>query len=304
MANNRTSADNLSEEDIQSLLAEVSDKEYEKPEPEPEPEVEPEPDDTDLDALIPSKLSQEEEDKAIEASFGNNAWHDLGDRIAPYSEEVRRANSRAAAARNRQSCAVARQKRLDIQRNAFDQTLIPLDSQVSSEELQCLIELLVREHTRRMEKCTEFINRRVTTLLSPLVPNQLKKCMRLFPNSIKMSPGFLYTSSKEYGRGETFWVTPAIPVSVEPGDELRILQERGPQFLVSIDKAVTLYHDQERKRSRKEISSASVIARANVATYYDLLKVNPVWFDILYQHLKSKADSDKENNGCDPDSKQ
>lgn len=285
---------NLGEEVYQTLLAEVSSEEAEEtavadPEPEPGPE------DVGLDALIPSGLSQEEEDRAIEASFGNNAWHELGDQVAPYTEEARRARSREAAARNRQTCAVARQKRLDIQRNAFSQTLIPLDGHVSSEELQSLIAALVKEHTQRMEKCAEFINRRITTLLSPLVPNQLKNCARRFPNSVKMSPGFLYVSSEEYGRGETFWVTPAIPAYFEQGDELRILREKGPQFLVSIDRAVTLYHDQERKRSRKEISSASVIARANVATYYDLLKVNPVWFDTLYQ-LKLEEDGNKENN--------
>lgn len=64
--------------------------------------------------------------------------------------------------------------------------------------------------------------------------------------------------------------------------------ERKPEFLVSIDKFITFYHEHKDKRTKKELKYASLIIQKGVYTYFDLLRLNPFWFEILYNSIIEK----------------
>ena len=115
----------------------------------------------------------------------------------------------------------------------------------------------------------------------------------LYPNSIRVCPGFMYKASEEYGGGLTFWATPSIPYYFEQNTEQKVLLENKSSFLFSVDKAISFYHEHLKKRQEKELKYASTIIQKGVYSYFDLLKLNPFWFEILYNELKSQIDKNK-----------
>lgn len=176
-------------------------------------------------------------------------------------------------------------ERLKIQQEAFNQDLLPLSTPIEPDKIKLLISLLVREHTRMVDKYRAYINKRLATLLRPLIPRRLRACKDLFPHSIRVSPGFLYKASEEYGDGLTFWACPDIPYYFKQNSEQSILLEYKPWFLVKVDLAVKYYHAHLSKRTDKELQYASLILTKNVKTYYDLLKLNPFWYKLLFDNI-------------------
>ena len=176
-------------------------------------------------------------------------------------------------------------ERLKIQQEAFNQDLISLSTLIETDKIKLLISLLVSEHTRMVDKYKAYINKRLATLLRPLIPRRLKTCKDLFPHSIRVSPGFLYKASEEYGDGLTFWACPDIPYYFKQNSEQNILLEYKPWFLVKVDLAVKYYHAHLNKRADKELQYASLIFTKNIRTYYDLLKLNPFWYKLLFDNV-------------------
>lgn len=282
----------LGDEDFLEFLAETAETEL-PPDGEPSDgnsvsEADLDMEDIDDESLLDKPISEDMDDREIEASFGEFAWGQLnGDVFVRDRQTVRLAAKRSAETRRRKE-EEAKRTRIEIQRAAFNQKLIRLDDAIPKSELQILISLLVSEHTRMMDKYSNLINRRLTVLLSPAIPKRLKRCYILFPESIKMTPGFLYTAGPEYGQNKTFWATPELPNFFAPGDEQKIMDSKELQFRVTIDKAVALYHQHREQCIKKEVSYASILLRKKVRTYYDLLKANPMWFNELFKYLKQK----------------
>lgn len=241
-----------------------------------------------------SMLSELPENAEIEAYYGNDAWRKPPiytghrDRITVlYGPEVKQkaAEGRREAAKRKGQRL--KKDRLRIQREAFNQERIRLSDQIEKEHIPLLIAALTKEHTRMVDKYSAFINNRLTSLLNPFIPLRLRHCRLLYPNSIRMSPGFMYKASKEYGNGLTFWAVPLIPYYFEQNTEQKILLKNKASFLYAIDKAVIFYHEHLKKRQEKELKYASIIIQKRVSSYYDLLKLNPFWFEILYNELEN-----------------
>lgn len=228
-------------------------------------------------------LIESPENAEIEAKYGNDAWRMLNENtVILRSDEDRCKASLFSAEAIRNRAHRLKEDRIRIQRFAFDQEVIKMSSPIGNENIKLLISLLVEEHTRMINKHKDFINKRLTVLLNPFIPRRLRVCKMLYPDSVKASPGFLYRASMEYGKGLTFWAMPDIPYYFIQNTEQKILIDKKPEFLVSVDKAVSFYHEHEGKRAKKEIRYASTIIQKNVNTYFDLLKLNPFWFETLY----------------------
>lgn len=236
-----------------------------------------------------TELLELPENAEIEAYYGDDAWRKMNENTCLYGDEIKRKANLASANVRKQKMQRLKEDRIRIQRYAFNQDKIRLSDPIGNENIKLLVSLLVEEHTRMINKYTAFINRRLATLLSPLIPRRLRICKMLYPDSIRISPGFLYRASKEYGRGLTFWAMPNIPYYFAQNTEQKILFEHRPEFLVSIDKSVGFYHEHKYKRTKKELKYASLIIQKGVYTYFDLLKLNPFWFEMLYNHLIEKT---------------
>lgn len=247
-----------------------------------------------------SMLSELPENAEIEAYYGDDAWRrphiytGYRDRVTvlygPYGKQRAAEGHREATRKKAQRL---KEDRIRIQREAFNQDYIRLSDKIEKHHIKLLISILTQEHTRMIDKYSGYINKRLATLLNPFIPRRIRICRMLYPNSIRVCPGFMYKASKEYGGGLTFWATPSIPYYFEQNTEQKVLLENKSDFLFSIDKAISFYHEHLKKRQEKELRYASLIIQKGVYSYFDLLKLNPFWFEILYSNLKSQTDKNK-----------
>lgn len=240
------------------------------------------------------KLSEEEqENKEIEAHYGDNAWRGSirfgANGVHLHGSEGQRQLNMASVEALRQKSRRLKENRIRIQREAFNQEYIRLSDKIGNEKIKLLISLLVKEHTRMIDKYSAYINKRLTALLNPFIPRRLRICKSLYPDSIKMCPGFLYKASKEYGAELTFWAMPSIPYYFAQNTEQQVLIEHKSPFLVNVDQSIKFYHDHCVKRADKELKYASLIYQKGVYSYFDLLKLNPFWFEVLYNDLLNKV---------------
>lgn len=179
----------------------------------------------------------------------------------------------------------ASNKRAIVQ-EAFNQKFIDLREPISDVHARELIKLLTRSNTNKIQAHYNYINNRFSSLLRPLIPRYLITCWYKYPQSIRPAPGFLYRIDKRYGDNITFWVVPKVPYFIEQGKELEILVENnGTGFLGLIDERILRFYQEIESRSEREEFIVSTIINNNIVTYYDLLKVKPAWYKILYDYV-------------------
>lgn len=240
------------------------------------------------------ELSEEEqENREIEARYGDKMpWTGLGPNncqgVKLFGPEGQRRAAMASIEAKRKKSQRLKEDRIRIQREAFRQEYIRLSDPIGNERIKLLVSSLVKEHTRMVDKYSTYINKRLTTLLNPFIPRRLRICKSLYPDSIRPCPGFLYKASEEYGAGLTFWAMPNIPYYFAQNTEQKVLMKHKSPFLVNVDQSIKFYHEHFKKRADKELKYASLIYQKGVYSYFDLLRLNPFWYEVLYNDLQNK----------------
>lgn len=240
------------------------------------------------------ELSEEEqENREIEARYGDKMpWTGVGwnncNGVRLFGPEGQRRAALANAEARKKKSQRLKEDRIRIQREAFKQEYIRLSDPIGIERIKLLVSSLVKEHTRMVDKYSAYINKRLATLINPFIPRRLRICKSLYPDSIRISPGFLYEASKEYGSGLTFWAMPDIPYYFAQNTEQKVLMEHKSLFLINVDQSIKFYHEHLKKRTDKELKYASLIYQRGVHSYFDLLRLNPFWYEVLYDDLKNK----------------
>lgn len=240
------------------------------------------------------ELSEEEqENREIEARYGDKMpWTGLGPNncqgVKLFGPEGQRRAAMASIEAKRKKSQRLKEDRIRIQREAFRQEYIRLSDPIGNERIKLLVSSLVKEHARMVDKYSTYINKRLTTLLNPFIPRRLRICKSLYPDSIRACPGFLYKASEEYGAGLTFWAMPNIPYYFAQNTEQKVLIEHKSPFLVNVDQSIKFYHEHLKKRTDKELKYASLIYQKGVYSYFDLLRLNPFWYEVLYNDLQNK----------------
>ena len=219
-------------------------------------------------------------------------WTGLGPNncrgVKLFGPEGQRRAAMASIEAKRKKSQRLKEDRIRIQREAFRQEYIRLSDPIGNERIKLLVSSLVKEHTRMVDKYSTYINKRLTTLLNPFIPRRLRICKSLYPDSIRPCPGFLYKASEEYGAGLTFWAMPNIPYYFAQNTEQKVLIEHKSPFLVNVDQSIKFYHEHLKKRADKELKYASLIYQKGVYSYFDLLRLNPFWYEVLYNDLQNK----------------
>lgn len=240
------------------------------------------------------ELSEEEqENREIEARYGDKMpWTGVGANncrgVKLFGPEGQRRAAMASIEAKRKKSQRLKEDRIRIQREAFRQEYIRLSDPIGNERIKLLVSSLVKEHTGMVDKYSTYINKRLATLINPFIPRRLRICKSLYPDSIRQCPGFLYKASEEYGAGLTFWAMPNIPYYFAQNTEQKVLMEHKSPFLVNVDQSIKLYHEHLKKRADKELKYASLIYQKGVYSYFDLLRLNPFWYEVLYNDLQNK----------------
>lgn len=181
-------------------------------------------------------------------------------------------------------CRATKKSNAQIQRDAFSQTLIPLDEPFTKEQIKILIELLSVQHTNLITRYSNYINNRFTIVLKRLMPVRVIICYKRYPHVMQKSPGFMYSPATN--KDHVFWVTPNIPAFFEQDSEQDLIMDNRPEDLEYIDRAVEAYYRHHKERADQELRIAMQLYKKKVHTYFDLLKLNPMWFEIMYNYRK------------------
>lgn len=180
-----------------------------------------------------------------------------------------------------------KQREKEIVQKAINSTFIDLNAPLSVAHKKLLIKLLTDDYTQNMMKHESYINKRITEMLKLIIPSNLLNAYKQFKESIIPADGFVYTASKEYGGGLQFKVTLDLPFYFHPSDIQSILMEHWPERLISVDKAVAFFYKHKETRTKREVSIAQQLTR--ISTFFQLVKKNPFWYDILVQELKKQT---------------
>lgn len=183
--------------------------------------------------------------------------------------------------------------KIEINRMAFDQKILPLSDKITLEHKRLIIELLTMPLRELIVKYENYVNKRIEKLLMPVIPAAVKLANAKWPWIFIQNPGFLYkTRIKLNGESKTFWAEPKVPYYFKQGTEQAVLEERdislAPYFLDSVDRAIFRWYATREKLAEREVHFASKMINIKGNTYYHLLMLNPFWFEKLYEHVKNE----------------
>lgn len=185
-------------------------------------------------------------------------------------------------------------RKIEINRMAFDQKILPLGDRISVEHKRLVIELLTRPIRDLITKYETYVNNRITKLLLPAIPRAVKLAQLKWPWIFVQNPGFMYKTHERMGPVKTFWTTPKVPYYFPQGTEQSVLEERDlsltPYFLDCIDRAILRWYNAKENLAKREVAYAMKMINIKGNTYYHLLLLNPFWFEKLYEEIKNQRE--------------
>jgi hypothetical protein len=249
------------------------------------------------------KLQQEEAALLEELSPGNGlasddawGWSKPDDNVRVYVPDVKSVASKTtrhdrekAVAIRHEKVADKKRRRLEIIEEAINSNFIDLNAPLSVAHKKRLISLLTKDYTERMEAHDKYINSTIERTLKLAIPHDLLNTFNLYPDAVAPFPGFTYVASKEYGQGLSFKVYPKIPLYFQPEDCNAIITKLLFRHKrITLDKTVVLFYKHKEARGLREVKLAEILA--TVHTFFQLVKKDPFWYDLLIQDLKKNTD--------------
>ena len=177
-------------------------------------------------------------------------------------------------------------KRREIIKEALNSDYVDLNSPISVENKKLLIEKLVKKNSAIMKGEETYINNLFTRHMGYLIPKDLLNAWKNYKDCMVPAPSFTYTASEEYGQGLSFKVNVNLPMYFSSEACTTFIDEHYPDLRPKIDRAVTVFYKHKDERNKLEIRCAQMLTK--VATYYQLLKLNPIWYDTLIKAMKEK----------------
>lgn len=200
-----------------------------------------------------------------------------------------RADRQKANSTKNDACIDKKKRKQEIINEAIHSAFIDLNAPLSVVHKKLLISLLTKHYTEKMEHHDKYINATIEATLKNAIPYDLLNTFAKFPDVVMPFPGFMYKAGKEYGQGLQFKASPKIPMYFAPDDCTDIVKKLlHPKRLASLDKAVAFFHKYKSIRSKQEIKIAEALTK--IATFFQLVKKDPFWYDTLAQELKRQQE--------------
>lgn len=181
-------------------------------------------------------------------------------------------------------------RKIEINRMAFDQKVLPLGDVITKEHKRLLISLLTEPINKMINQYENYINKRIGQLLLPAIPSPVKMANLKWPWLFIPNPGFLYKTHPHFGKVISFYANPKIPYYFHQGTEQTILEERDAALshynLDRIDRVIHYWDKSREKLADKQIRYAVKLVNLKGNTYYHLLIFNPFWFELLFNSVK------------------
>lgn len=188
-----------------------------------------------------------------------------------------------------------RSSRLDREREVFDplaynQSVLPLNAEISDAHVTKLARLLTEEMTGKMKRLEFLANREAKKLIAPFIPFSLRTEYAKYSGSFQRMPSFLYQCS-EARDGIAFWLKPSLPLFFGEGEAIRLLHEYSDAQRSVLELRIVEHRETEKRRTATEMAIAGSMNNTNLRrkTYRDLYETRPAWFKILYNEILNEA---------------
>ena len=203
--------------------------------------------------------------------------------IAEYSNKGRKTFNEKRAERKKQA--------REIRQNALSERFIDLNSPLTIEHKKLIIQLETAKYTEAMLKYEQLINKQFQNYIMYNTPKVIKACWDYYPKVIIPMEPFTYQASEDFGKGLTFRVNVEAPGFHSASEIIENMTAKNPQKLIAIDKMIVKFNRLKDAQSKFEIHAANKLI--GMRTIYDLLSVNPFWYDNLIKKLKEDATATK-----------
>lgn len=183
--------------------------------------------------------------------------------------------------------AERQKKSREIRQKALSDRFIDLNAPLSVNNKKLLIQLEAAKYTEKMEEHEQRINHLFQVYAIQYSPKVVKACWDYYPKVIVPMEPFTYQASEDFGQGLQFRVNIVAPGFYSHSELLEKMNERTPATLISIDKLIVKFYKFKDAQSKLEVTMANKLL--NMKSFYDLLQVNPFWYETLINKLKSNV---------------
>lgn len=207
--------------------------------------------------------------------------------IAEASASAKEDQKKAVIAKREKTAQKNNQKRLIISA-AISDPFVDLNSTLTVDHKKLLIKKLTASYTEKMQHHDGYINATIEDTLKRMIPNDLLLAFAKYPDVVVPFPGFTYTAGEKYGGGLSFKANPKIPYYFKPDDCTSIINEVLPENrIASLERTIVFFFKYKKTRDLREIKIAETLTK--IVTFFQLLKKDPFWYEILINELKNNA---------------
>lgn len=240
------------------------------------------------------EINAEEAAELPQDLTGNKAWapwttlnsEGVPERGVKTRDELVNQAKKARMSRSEQRAERKKQAR-EIRQNALSERFIDLNSPLTVEYKKLIIQQEAKKYTEAMLKCEQIINAQFKKYVMCCLPKVVIACWNYYPSVIIPMEPFTYQASEDFGKGFTFRVNIEVPGLFSADELIKTMTARVPQRLIGIDKMIVKFNRLKDAQSKFEIYAANKLL--SMRTIYDLLSVNPFWYNDLINKLKEDA---------------
>ena len=178
-----------------------------------------------------------------------------------------------------------------IKTRAYQQMEVRLTDIVNTDLILAAIQNDAKKLKLRTDQSLFRVNRDATIMLRKFIPAELMHVYKLYPESIKAAPGFLYPYefiSRDNPPEITFIkITPNLPMYLAPNFEIEALKT-GTITRSYVFKTNLWYYTFNKKKYEKRVRRLSNRLLAKAITYKELLEYKAELFEFIYNYLNTK----------------
>lgn len=242
--------------------------------------------DSDIMSITQSDNVGADEEDYISVRIYNPAVNKAERKLFSHSEFVLYSQLILKAAKQKRDTYAAQ-----IKIKAYQQMEIRLTDIVSSDLILAAIQNDAKKLKIRVDQAQLRINRDATIILRKFVPPELMRVFKLYRESFKQAPGFLYPyefiSNNEPPEISFVKVTPNLPMYLAPNFEIEALKtgtiSRSYAFKTNL-----WYYTFDKKKYDKRIKRLSTKLLARAITYKEILDYKAELFEFIYNYVNTK----------------
>lgn len=179
-----------------------------------------------------------------------------------------------------------KQRKKEIIQEAINDSFIDLNALITIEQKRLLLEHEASKYTNKMKSFESQINKTFFNFIYYRLPKAVRYCWEEYPQIMIPLEPFNYQASEDFGKGYAFKISINVPSYFSSEQILSMMQLHKPESLMYADRAIANFYKYKDSRTSAENRLANKLI--NIKTFYQLLKKEPLLYEVLINILKNK----------------